>query len=104
MPSDSAEKVLPGPRKNSRSPEGESCGAPPQRDRHPGLGPAGNWWLLTNTNTGGSGTNVDFFWGMPLPEPRAPDARPSVEELVASDTGEELGKVAEFEEPYDSSN
>jgi len=41
-----------------------------------------------------------FGTDLPLPDPRSPDARPSVEELVASDTGQELGQVAESGEPY----
>jgi len=38
----------------------------------------------------------------PMPEPRSPEARPSIEELIASDAGEALRKVAESEEPYSS--
>lgn len=45
----------------------------------------------------------DLFGELPLPEPRAPEARPSVEELVASDQGgHELARAAEEPEPYRS--
>ena len=42
------------------------------------------------------------LWGAdaPMPEPRAPEARPSIEELIASDAGEQLGKVAESPAAY----
>jgi len=51
---------------------------------------------LVTPDTGMFGSDV------PMPEPRSPDARPSVSELVASDTGQELKAVAEDAEPYDS--
>jgi DNA modification methylase len=43
-----------------------------------------------------------LFGEAPLPEPRPPDARPTVEELVASDSAEALGQVAETTESYSS--
>lgn len=43
-----------------------------------------------------------FQTDAPLPEPRPVEARPSVAELVASDTGRDLKAVAEDAEPYDS--
>ncbi len=45
-----------------------------------------------------------FSVDLPMPEPRAPESLPSVEELIASETGQELGRVAEAEELYDPSN
>lgn len=50
---------------------------------------------LVMPETGVFGTDV------PIPEPRSPDARPSVEELIASESGKELGKVAETGERYE---
>jgi len=41
-----------------------------------------------------------FGGDVPMPEPRPAESRPSIEELVASDAREALGRVAEKPEPY----
>ncbi len=46
-----------------------------------------------------------FGADLPMPEPRSPEARPSVEELVTSEhNGHELARVAEEPAPYESSD
>ncbi len=41
-----------------------------------------------------------FGADLPMPDPRSSETRPSIEELIASESGESLGMVAEASESY----